>query len=233
MYFDNIFLVILEMVMYNIRTVITNPWLVRHGFILVFAGHICHVKFIALTYLRCFVLWDESSFFLPSFVSVYHSKQATEISLWKPVYGLPPHMFAVSLWGGQAGNERLLLWRETRAFYLLPPVPLSSVRDPHLPLSLCLCLCLSLCIYCLFSYHHAGKHDARPITMKVSRCFGATVVFFCLAQLNDTPTAHTGPAGLDRGIFQVLAGGKTSAQQQTLCLFFFLLSVYICFCVFS
>lgn len=36
-------------------------------------------------------------FFLLASVSVYHSKQATEISLWKPVYGLPPHMFAVSL----------------------------------------------------------------------------------------------------------------------------------------
>lgn len=120
-------------------------------------------------------------FFLPSFVSVYHSKQATEISLWKPVYGLPPHMFAVSLWGGQAGNERLLLGRETRAFYLLPPAPLSSVRDPNSPLSLCLYLCLSLCIYCLFSYRNAGKRDARPIMMKVSRCFGATVVFFYLA----------------------------------------------------
>ncbi len=46
------------------------------------------------------------------------------------------------------------------------------------------------------------------------------MVFFCLAKLSDTPTAHTGPAGLDPGIFQVLAGGKASAQQQTLCLFF-------------
>lgn len=36
-------------------------------------------------------------FFSLAFVSVYHSKQAAEISLWKPVYGLPPHMFAVSL----------------------------------------------------------------------------------------------------------------------------------------
>lgn len=67
--------------------------------------------------------------------------------------------------------------------------------------------------------------------MKVSRCFGATVVFFYLAQLSDTPTAHTGPAGLDRGIFQVLAGGKTSAQQQTLCLVFFsseFLHMFLC-----
>lgn len=74
------------------------------------------------SYLCCFVSWDEIGiFFLLAFVSVYHSKRATEISLWKPVYGLPPHMFAVSLWRGQAGNERLLLGRETQAFYLPPP----------------------------------------------------------------------------------------------------------------
>lgn len=44
-------------------------------------------------------------FFFPLF---HHSKQAAEIGLWKPVYGLPPHMFAVSLCGGQPGNEGLL-----------------------------------------------------------------------------------------------------------------------------
>lgn len=58
--------------------------------------------------------------FLHAPVSVYHSKQATEISLWIPVYGLPPHMFAVSLRRSRAGNERLLLGRETQAFYLPP-----------------------------------------------------------------------------------------------------------------
>lgn len=43
-----------------------------------------------------------------SFFIFYHSKQAAEIGLWKAVYGLPPHMFAVSLCRGQTGNEGLL-----------------------------------------------------------------------------------------------------------------------------
>ena len=85
----------------------------KKGFIstsygVILSKYLCCVKFLPLSPSCCFVCGVRALLFV-AFASVYHSKQATEISLWKPVYGLPPHMLAVSFRGGQAGNERLLL----------------------------------------------------------------------------------------------------------------------------
>lgn len=105
-----------------------------------------------ICYAVCFfVMWSESFFY---FASVYHSKQAPEISPWKPVYGLPPHMFAVFLCRGQPGNERLLRRRETQAFLSSS----SSIRYPRLSLSsppFSLSISHSVCL--LFSNDRSGK----------------------------------------------------------------------------
>ena len=73
-----------------------------------------------------------------------------ETGLWPP-----PHMFAVSLWGGQAGNERLLLGRETQAFYLPPAAALLHQRSSSVSL-------ISVCMRRLLSFDRAGKHEATP-----------------------------------------------------------------------
>lgn len=82
--------------------------------------------------------------FFFAFIGVYRSQQATETSRQKPVYGLP-HMFAVSLRAGQAGNERLLLRGEkARLSVFLCLQPFSSpseivmCRSPLFSVSLCL-----------------------------------------------------------------------------------------------
>lgn len=71
-----------------------------------------------------------------SFFIIHHSKQAAKIGLWKPVYGLPPHMFAVSLCRGQPGNEGLLHGGEN-----LP----SSSSSPIICLSLFISPAFSAC----------------------------------------------------------------------------------------
>ena len=119
----------------------------------------------------CFVSWNERLpplfIFLLVFVCVYHSKWATKTSLWKRVYSLPPHMFAVSLCRRQASNERLLLGKEIQAFYLSPPVLCQRSPSILLPLSSSSC---PFFVRCLFSYDSsAGKHDANFLSSAGSR----------------------------------------------------------------
>lgn len=131
--------------------------------------------------LFCFVEWD--SFYSFPLVSVYHSKQAAEISLWKLLYGLPPHMLVVSLRGGQAGNERLVLGREK---------PRLSIQHRRRSRS-------------------AACFPTLVVENVIQVSFGEGVEVFWTNRavflfVSDTPTAHTGPAGLHPGIFQVLPG---------------------------
>lgn len=85
---------------------------------------------------------------------------------------------------------------------------LSSVRDPHLSLSSLLPLSLSplslpvftACFPTIAMENMMQVHPREGVEVFWSKRF----VFFCLAKLSDTPTAHAGPAGLDPGIFQVL-----------------------------
>lgn len=117
------------------------------------------------------------------FLSPRHSKQAAEISLWKLLYGLPPHMLVVSLRGGQAGNERLLLGREK---------PRLSIQHHRRSLS-------------------AACFPTLVVENVIQVSFGEGVEVFWTNRavflfVSDTPTAHTGPAGLHPGIFQVLPG---------------------------
>lgn len=162
-----------------------------------------HIELNALSYI-CVVLPDQSSFFfffLQAPVSVYRSKQATEISLWIPVYGLPPHMFAVSLRKSRAGNERLLLRRETQAFYLSPTAAAAAHLSRSTLPSVVLCSPA-----CFPTNGPAGKHDA---SLSWGGCCGVLEQQRCFSVwLSDTPTAHTGPAGLDPGTFQVLSLAK-------------------------
>lgn len=71
---------------------------------------------------------------------------------------------------------------------------------------------LSLRAQRLFSYDSdTGNHDASPSCGGRQWFFFLSLLFFwgdCLAQLRDTPTGHTGPAGFAPGIFQVLAAAK-------------------------
>lgn len=136
-----------------------------------------------------------------SFFIVHHSKQAAKIGLWKPVYGLPPHMFAVSLCRGQPGNEGLLHGGEN-----LP----SSSSSPIICLSLFISPTISAC----FPTITLLENVMLP-------CGGRCGAPFSCTPGGERSSVHAGPAGFDPGIFQACTSSKTSARQQMLCLFSF------------
>lgn len=135
-----------------------------------------------------------------SFFIVHHSKQAAEIGLWKPVYGLPPHMFEVSLCGGQPGNEGLLHGGE------------------NLPSSSSPIICLSHFISPSSSACFSTITLLENVMLSCGGCCGAP---FSCTPGGERSSVHAGPAGFDPGIFQACTSSKTSAQQQMLCLFSF------------
>lgn len=92
-------------------------------------------------------------------------------------------MLVVSLRGGQAGNERLLLGREK---------PRLSIQHHRRSLS-------------------AACFPTLVVENVIQVSFGEGVEVFWTNRavflfVSDTPTAHTGPAGLHPGIFQVVPG---------------------------
>lgn len=85
----------------------------------------------------------------------------------------------------------------------------SSIGDPHLSLISLLChSVLSVCFPTIATLE--TMMQVHPVVGVSGFSFSLFYFFWgdCLAQLRDTPTGHTGPAGFAPGIFQVLAAAK-------------------------